>query len=142
MGAHRLLLNYTPQLILPPSVPFLPGEHFLALRSKGIRLIQKHFARLHTDPDAQGDTFVIDVSDQLHDTSMDVATAIVSISCLGLFGVIYIPVQHWHGIQQHGFNAYDGASFVTQCPIIPGDVFRYQFTVPNQTVRYEHTVAS
>ncbi|KAF8505410.1 laccase [Russula emetica] len=67
----------------------------------------------------KGDTFVIDVSNQLHDTSMDVATSI-----------------HWHGIQQHGFNANDGTSFVTQCPIIPGDVFRYQFNVPNQTGTY------
>lgn len=67
----------------------------------------------------KGDTFVIDVSNQLHDTSMDVATSI-----------------HWHGIQQHGFNAYDGTSFVTQCPIIPDDVFRYQFNVPNQTGTY------
>jgi len=64
----------------------------------------------------KGDTFVIDVANQLHDTSMDVATAI-----------------HWHGIRQRGFNAFDGASFVSQCPIIPGDTFRYQFTVPNQT---------
>ena len=142
MGAHRPLLNYTPQLIPLPSVRFLLGEHFPPLRSKGIRLVQKHYAQRYTNPDAQGDTFVIDVSNQLHDTSMDVATSIVSISCLGLFGVIYIPVQHWHGIRQHTFNAYDGASFVTQCPIIPGDVFRYQFTVPSQTVRYGRTVAS
>jgi len=67
----------------------------------------------------KGDTFVIDVSNQLHDTSMDVATSI-----------------HWHGIRLHGLNAYDGASFVTQCPIIPGDVFRYQFNVPDQTGTY------
>ena len=58
-----------------------------------------------------------------------------------MFRVVDVHVQHWHGIHQHSFNAYDGASFVTQCPIIPGDMFRYQFTVPDQAVRYEHTVA-
>ncbi|KAF8485121.1 laccase C [Russula ochroleuca] len=63
----------------------------------------------------KGDTFVIDVVDQLNDTSMDVVTSI-----------------HWHGIDQHTFNAFDGASFVNQCPIIPGDTFRYQFEVPSQ----------
>jgi len=63
-------------------VPFLLGEHFPALRSKGIRLVQKHYAQPYANPDAQGDTFVIDVSNQLHDTSMDVATSMVSISGL------------------------------------------------------------
>ncbi|KAF8485135.1 multicopper oxidase-domain-containing protein, partial [Russula ochroleuca] len=64
----------------------------------------------------KGDTFVIDVVDQL---SMDVVTSI-----------------HWHGIHQHTFNAFDSASFVNQCPIIPGDMFRYQFEIPDQAGTY------
>jgi len=67
----------------------------------------------------KGDTFVINVYDELNDTSMDVATSI-----------------HWHGIDQHTFNAVDGAAFVTQCPIIPGNAFQYKFNVPEQTGTY------
>ncbi|KAH9999531.1 laccase [Russula vinacea] len=63
----------------------------------------------------KGDTFVINVVDELQDTRMDVVTSI-----------------HWHGIDQHTHNAVDGASFVNQCPIIPGDVFQYKFNVPDQ----------
>lgn len=62
-----------------PSVSFLPGGHFPALRSKGLGLVQKRFARGYANPDAQGDTFVIDVSNQLNDTSMDLDTSIVNI---------------------------------------------------------------
>jgi len=39
---------------------------------------------------------------------------------------------HWHGIDQHTTNSADGASFVTQCPIIPGNSFEYRFDVPDQ----------
>jgi iron transport multicopper oxidase len=63
----------------------------------------------------KGDTFVINVIDELYDKSMDVVTSI-----------------HWHGIDQPTFNAFDGAAFVNQCPIIPGDVFQYKFRVPYQ----------
>ena len=121
----------------------LPGVHFRLLRSWEVRLVQKRYKLSYDDLFAvQGDTFVIDVSDQLHDTSMDVATSIVSMYCFGLFGIMNFVVQHWHGIRLHGSNAYDGTSFVTQCPIIPGEVFRYQFNVPDQTVRHDCSVAS
>ena len=80
MGTNRLLLDYTSQPIPLPSVLFLLGEHFPDLRSKGIRLVQKPYhAQPYAKTDAQGDTFVIDVSNQLHDTSMDIATSIVNI---------------------------------------------------------------
>lgn len=39
---------------------------------------------------------------------------------------------HWHGIFQNGTNSMDGAVGVTQCPIAPGESFRYQFTVAGQ----------
>lgn len=35
---------------------------------------------------------------------------------------------HWHGIEQFGTPAMDGVSFVTQCPILPGQSFNYTFT--------------
>lgn len=40
-------------------------------------------------------------------------------------------VQHWHGLFNPG-NFNDGVSFVTQCPIVPGHTYRYNFEVPNQ----------
>ncbi|KAI0301898.1 laccase 1 [Multifurca ochricompacta] len=42
----------------------------------------------------KGDTFNINVINLLRDTRMDVATSI-----------------HWHGLDQHKFNAFDGAAF-------------------------------
>ncbi|KAF8327832.1 laccase [Amanita rubescens] len=39
---------------------------------------------------------------------------------------------HWHGIFQDGTQWDDGPVGVSQCPIIPGDSFLYQFGIPNQ----------
>ena len=36
---------------------------------------------------------------------------------------------HWHGIHQEGSNAMDGPTGATQCPILPGYNFTYDFTV-------------
>ena len=36
---------------------------------------------------------------------------------------------HWHGIRQIGTPWADGTEGVTQCPILPGDVFEYRFVV-------------
>lgn len=36
---------------------------------------------------------------------------------------------HWHGFEMEGALAYDGVVGITQCPIAPGEVFRYNFTV-------------
>ncbi|KAK9272855.1 hypothetical protein L1049_003233 [Liquidambar formosana] len=36
---------------------------------------------------------------------------------------------HWHGIRQIGTPWSDGTEGVTQCPILPGDTFKYQFVV-------------
>ncbi|MED6181434.1 hypothetical protein PIB30_019332 [Stylosanthes scabra] len=36
---------------------------------------------------------------------------------------------HWHGIRQIGSPWFDGTEGVTQCPILPGDTFKYQFVV-------------
>jgi len=43
---------------------------------------------------------------------------------------------HWHGIFQHGSNWADGTAFVTQCPILSGNSFLYDFTVPDQAGTY------
>ncbi|KAF6149209.1 hypothetical protein GIB67_026065 [Kingdonia uniflora] len=36
---------------------------------------------------------------------------------------------HWHGIRQIGTPWSDGTEGITQCPILPGDTFMYQFVV-------------
>jgi FtsP/CotA-like multicopper oxidase with cupredoxin domain len=36
---------------------------------------------------------------------------------------------HWHGISQHGTPFMDGASMVTQFPIVPMQSFRYEVRV-------------
>ncbi|KAF8194695.1 Cupredoxin [Pholiota molesta] len=63
----------------------------------------------------KGDTFHLNVIDQLTDTSMLTSTSV-----------------HWHGLFQEGTNWADGPVGVTQCPIAPGHSFLYQFAVPDQ----------
>lgn len=58
----------------------------------------------------EGDTIVVDVVNNANN-----ATAI-----------------HWHGLFQNGTNFMDGTVGITQCPIAPGQSFRYQFTVKGQ----------
>ncbi|XVE83196.1 hypothetical protein DITRI_Ditri16bG0068000 [Diplodiscus trichospermus] len=36
---------------------------------------------------------------------------------------------HWHGIRQIGTPWFDGTEGVTQCPILPGTTFKYEFVV-------------
>ncbi|KAJ7867025.1 hypothetical protein B0H14DRAFT_3442149 [Mycena olivaceomarginata] len=62
----------------------------------------------------KGDHFRLNVIDGLTDTSMPRATS------------------HWHGIFQEQSSWADGVSFVTQCPIVPGNSFLYEFSTPNQ----------
>ncbi|CAL0325142.1 unnamed protein product [Lupinus luteus] len=40
---------------------------------------------------------------------------------------------HWHGIRQIGTPWSDGTEGVTQCPVLPGDTFKYQFVVDRST---------
>ncbi|KAI0027663.1 laccase [Vararia minispora EC-137] len=63
----------------------------------------------------KGDNFHITVNNLLHDDRLDLVTSV-----------------HWHGIDQHRTNWADGVSSITQCPIIPGESFKYQFNVPDQ----------
>jgi len=63
----------------------------------------------------KGDSFAINVINELNDTRMDVVTSV-----------------HWHGIDQYTFNEFDGAAFVNQCPITPNTSFNYTFDIPEQ----------
>ncbi|KAI0782838.1 laccase [Abortiporus biennis] len=67
----------------------------------------------------KGDNFQVNVINSLTDTDMLTATSI-----------------HWHGIVQTGTNWADGSASVTQCPIVSGDSFLYNFNVPSQTGTY------
>ncbi|KAJ7593841.1 laccase [Mycena floridula] len=59
--------------------------------------------------------FDIEVINRLNDASMLTETSI-----------------HFHGMFQRHTNWADGATFVTQCPIISGHNFNYNFSVPDQ----------
>ncbi|MCO5582938.1 hypothetical protein L7F22_036842 [Adiantum nelumboides] len=39
---------------------------------------------------------------------------------------------HWHGVRQLRTAWYDGPAYITQCPIMPGRSFVYNFTVTGQ----------
>lgn len=39
---------------------------------------------------------------------------------------------HWHGLFQNGTNFMDGTVGITQCPIAPGQSYRYEFKVQGQ----------
>ncbi|KAF9550055.1 laccase LCC3-1 [Agrocybe pediades] len=63
----------------------------------------------------KGDTFRLNVIDQLTDLNMLVSTSI-----------------HWHGFFQKGSSWADGPVGVNQCPIAPGDSFQYVFETGTQ----------
>lgn len=41
---------------------------------------------------------------------------------------------HWHGIHQKGTNDMDGSSGATQCPVAPGQSFKYDFNVRSRNL--------
>ncbi|KAJ4825831.1 Laccase-6 [Turnera subulata] len=44
----------------------------------------------------------------------------------------YNATIHWHGVRQILSCWFDGPSYITQCPIQPGQTFTYEFTIVNQ----------
>ncbi|KAF8141342.1 laccase [Boletus edulis] len=68
----------------------------------------------------KGHNFSINVINNLHDPSMDLTTTI-----------------HWHGIFQNRSNWADGVSFITQCPIEPGQSFQYRLAHIGITSHHE-----
>ncbi|KAF8196131.1 yellow laccase [Pholiota molesta] len=67
----------------------------------------------------KGDTFNLNVVNELTDSSMLLSTSI-----------------HWHGFFQSGTAWADGPVGVNQCPIAPGHSFLYQFTGLDQAGTY------
>ncbi|KAF8835818.1 laccase [Paxillus ammoniavirescens] len=67
----------------------------------------------------KNDLFNVQVFNELTDDTMPLETSI-----------------HWHGISQPNSNWADGVAYVTQCPILPGEAFVYNFTSPGQTGTY------
>jgi len=45
---------------------------------------------------------------------------------------------HWHGVLQQGTPWADGPSYVTQCPIIPREVFTYRFWAYDAGTQFYH----
>lgn len=48
---------------------------------------------------------------------------------------------HWYGIEQKGTPYMDGVSFITQCPINPGQTFTYTFRVDESGTYWYHSSA-
>ncbi|EEB99885.1 hypothetical protein MPER_00318, partial [Moniliophthora perniciosa FA553] len=46
--------------------------------------------------------------------------------------VLRLSPYHWHGFFFKNTAWADGPAFVTQCPIVKGDSFLYEFPVPDQ----------
>ncbi|TFK45381.1 A fully functional laccase from the Ligninolytic fungus Pycnoporus Cinnabarinus [Heliocybe sulcata] len=63
----------------------------------------------------KGQRFLLNTTDKLDNRTMETSTTI-----------------HWHGMLQHKTAWSDGAAWVSQCPIDPGDHFLYNFTSPRQ----------
>lgn len=45
---------------------------------------------------------------------------------------------HWHGVWQRGTQYSDGVPYVTQCPILNGNTFRYQWVAGNAGTHFWH----
>lgn len=48
---------------------------------------------------------------------------------------------HWHGLLQKRTQYFDGVPYVTQCPILPGETFRYQFEADDSGTYFYHSHA-
>ncbi|KAF7336445.1 Laccase 1 [Mycena sanguinolenta] len=70
----------------------------------------------------KGDRFQLNVINNQFDSRMLQSTSI-----------------HWHGIFQNGTASYDGAAFITQCPIAHGNSFLYDFTVNQAGTFWYHS---
>ncbi|XP_014284391.1 uncharacterized protein [Halyomorpha halys] len=66
----------------------------------------------------QGDRVIVDVVNQMPDETTSI---------------------HWHGINQNGSQYCDGVPYVTQCPILPGTTFRYDFRARRAGTYYYHS---
>ncbi|KAK7044111.1 hypothetical protein VNI00_007828 [Paramarasmius palmivorus] len=90
----------------------------------------------------KGDRLKINVIDHLTDKTMVRATSIVRpppLPSLSQYTDDEFRVQHWHGILQRQTNFADGVAQVTQCPIIPGESFLYDFRVPDAGTYWYHS---
>ncbi|KAF8635405.1 hypothetical protein AX15_000403 [Amanita polypyramis BW_CC] len=70
----------------------------------------------------KGDTLQVKVVNRLTDTSMAQGTSI-----------------HWHGLFQPRTAAMDGTTWVTQCPIAPGDEFIYKMSILQTGTYWYHS---
>lgn len=46
---------------------------------------------------------------------------------------------HWHGVPMEGSPYMDGAPFITQCPILTGQTFVYEFKVTHKGTYWYHS---
>eukprot|EP00106_Octopus_bimaculoides_P019942 XP_014787384.1 PREDICTED: laccase-like [Octopus bimaculoides] len=50
-----------------------------------------------------------------------------------------VTTIHWHGLHQRGTSHMDGVAWVTQCPILPGQSFRYEFNITQTGTYWYHS---
>lgn len=111
------------------STAAFPGPLIKGSKVRSPRFLARNFTNRLI---IQGDTFQLNVINELTDTSMLTSTSIVWFSCYVLMGESLTYTQHWHGLFQEGSSWADGPVGVTQCPISPSHSFLYQFSVPDQ----------
>lgn len=61
----------------------------------------------------------------------------VVIDVLNMFEGMEVTI-HWHGLWQRGTQYYDGVPMLTQCPILFGNTFRYQWVAGNAGTHFWH----
>ena len=52
-----------------------------------------------------------------------------------------IAAIHWHGLTMKGTPWMDGAAYITQCPILPGQKFTYRFIAERAGTHFYHSHA-
>ncbi|KAJ1699075.1 hypothetical protein LUZ63_007587 [Rhynchospora breviuscula] len=74
---------------------------------------------------------IITVNDQYPGPTLTVTdgdTLVIKVTNLARYNI----TLHWHGIRQLRTAWADGPDYITQCPIVPGATYVYQFTIIDQ----------
>ena len=71
-----------------------------------------------------GDSFSINVTDSLTDTTMHRSTSV-----------------HWHGLFQATTNDMDGVPWINQCPLVPGEAYSYNFATNSKSLTSQYLVS-
>lgn len=93
-------------------VTIFPHKNIILFENTMTTLFAFYFVQV-----CEGDKVVIDVRNQMEGMELTL---------------------HWHGIWQRGTQYSDGVPYVTQCPILNGNTFRYQWYAGNAGTHFWH----